>query len=67
MVCAARCRRAWLPSHVVQQGGGAHDLQVGAFGQRQALGHAVNAQDVVKVVHGVAAGVPARGLVQWLA
>ncbi len=48
---------------IVQQGGGVHDLQVGAFSKRQAFRHLVDAQDVVKAVHGVAGRVPrARGL-----
>ena len=47
---------------VVQQGGGAHDLQVGAFGCCQVLGHAVDAQDVRKIVHRVGVGVPGAGL-----
>ena len=47
---------------IVQQGCGADDFQVRAFGQGQAFGHAVDAQHVVEVVDGVGSLVPLAGL-----
>ena len=43
------------PRHVVEQHGGAQDLRIGPLGRRQALGQGQDAQDVVKVVDGIAA------------
>ena len=46
---------------IVEEGSGMHDLQIGAFGARQAFRHAVDAQDMVIVVNGVGAGIPGAG------
>ena len=47
---------------VMQQRGGAHDLQVSAFLFCQALRHAVDALNVRKIVHRVGVDVPLFGL-----
>jgi hypothetical protein len=41
----------------VQQGGSLHNLQVGAFGFAQFHSGMVHAQDVLKVMYGVFAGI----------
>ena len=45
----------------MEQGGGAHDLQVGAFGKRQLLCQVIDAQHMVEAMHGVVYRIPATG------
>ena len=58
----ARVRTGHGALGVVQQGCGADDLQVRAFGQGKAFSHTVDAQHVVEVVDGVGSLVPLAGL-----
>jgi hypothetical protein len=46
---------------VVQQDGCAHHLQVGALCQGDALCELIDAQDVVKAMHGIRLRVPETG------
>ena len=62
MVIGARVCAGHGALGVVQQGCGANDLQVCAFGYSQAFGHVVDAQHVVEVVDGVGSLVPLAGL-----
>ena len=49
---------------IVEQGGGTDDLQVSAFGPRQALGDSIHSQYMVKIVYRVSISVPLFSFVQ---
>ena len=58
------CRARIAALRIVQKGSGVNDFQIGPFSFGDALGHAIHAQDVVKVVDSIGILIPVAGFIQ---